>query len=223
VSHPSCEYRRVGAQKKNRIRKTDSAFTPVLEVSLSRRCRFSSVRQGSEAVDGRSIRSGPHRGTRFVSMPPPSADPPEEPTRPLPPTTTAPAGPLYERGVAAPVEDPYRTEILLDQLRSLRTALAIVGVIAIAALAVAVYTVLTMEEESDASHAGRAAHAGVRSGAPGTRPATKEEHGSSSRPLPGGGWPAGRGVRTATGAHAGHREPAPAALLVADAGRDAPR
>ncbi|HZB05104.1 MAG TPA: hypothetical protein VE449_00835 [Thermoleophilaceae bacterium] len=83
-------------------------------------------------------------------MPPPFADPPEEPTRPLPPTTPAPAGPVYEREVAAPVEDPYRTEILLDRLRSLRTALAMVGVIAIAALAVAVYTVLTMEEESDA-------------------------------------------------------------------------
>lgn len=83
-------------------------------------------------------------------MPPPSADPPEESPRPLPPTTPSPAGPVYEREVAAPVEDPYRTEILLDRLRSLRTALAIVGVIAIAALAVAVYTVLTMEEESDA-------------------------------------------------------------------------
>lgn len=86
----------------------------------------------------------------MVSMPPPSADPPEEPTRPLPPTTTEPAGPVYEREVAAPVEDPYRTEILLNRLRSLRTALAIVGVIAVAALAVAVYAVLTMEEESDA-------------------------------------------------------------------------
>jgi predicted RNase H-like nuclease (RuvC/YqgF family) len=54
-----------------------------------------------------------------------------------------------EREVAAPVEDPYRTELLLDQLRSLRTALAIVGVIAVAALGVALYTVLTKEEESD--------------------------------------------------------------------------
>jgi methyl-accepting chemotaxis protein len=83
-------------------------------------------------------------------MTPPSADPPEEPPRPLPPTTPAPVGPVYERAVAAPLEDPYRTEILLDQVRSLRTALAIVGVIALAALAGAVYTVLTMEEESDA-------------------------------------------------------------------------
>ena len=80
----------------------------------------------------------------------PSADPPEEPTRPLPPTTPAPAGSVYQREVAAPVEDPYRTEILLDRLRSLRTTLAIVGLIAVAALAVAVYAVLNMEEESDA-------------------------------------------------------------------------
>jgi hypothetical protein len=83
-------------------------------------------------------------------MPPPSADPPEEPTRPLPPPTPAPARRVYEREVAAPVDDPYRTEILLDRLRSLRTALAIVGLIAVAALAVAVYAVLAMEEESDA-------------------------------------------------------------------------
>ena len=55
-----------------------------------------------------------------------------------------------EREVAAPVEDPYRTELLLDQLRSLRTALAIVGLIAVAALAVAVYAVLTKDEVSDA-------------------------------------------------------------------------
>ena len=55
-----------------------------------------------------------------------------------------------EREVAAPVEDPYRTELLLDQLRSLRTGLAIVGLIAVAALAVAVYAVLTKDEVSDA-------------------------------------------------------------------------
>ena len=55
-----------------------------------------------------------------------------------------------EREVAAPVEDPYRTELLLDQLRSLRTALAIVGLIAVAALAVAVYAALTKDEVSDA-------------------------------------------------------------------------
>jgi methyl-accepting chemotaxis protein len=89
-------------------------------------------------------------GTGFVSMPPPSADPPEEPTRPLPPPTPARARPVYEREVAAPVEDPYRTEIVLSRLRSLRTAVMIVGLIAIAALAVAVYAVLTMEEENDA-------------------------------------------------------------------------
>jgi outer membrane murein-binding lipoprotein Lpp len=58
-----------------------------------------------------------------------------------------------ERAAAVPVEDPYRTEILLDQLRSLRTALVIVGLIAVAALAVSLYTVLTKEEESD-THAG---------------------------------------------------------------------
>ena len=68
--------------------------------------------------------------------------PPEEPTRPLSPA-------VHEREIAAPAEDPYRTEILLDQLRSLRAALAIVGVIAVAALGVALYTVLTKEEESD--------------------------------------------------------------------------
>jgi len=55
-----------------------------------------------------------------------------------------------EREVAAPVEDPYRTELLLDQLRSLRTAMAIVGLIAVAALAVAIYAVLTKDEGSDA-------------------------------------------------------------------------
>jgi predicted RNase H-like nuclease (RuvC/YqgF family) len=82
-------------------------------------------------------------------MPPSPADPPEEPTRPLPPATPPPARVVDERRVAAPVEDPYRTELLLDQLRSLRTALVIVGLIAVAALAVAVYTVLTKEEESD--------------------------------------------------------------------------
>ena len=54
-----------------------------------------------------------------------------------------------EREVAAPVEDPYRTELLLDQLRSLRTALTIVGVIAVAALAVAGYALLSEDEESD--------------------------------------------------------------------------
>ena len=86
----------------------------------------------------------------FVSTPPPPEDPPEEPTRPLPPATPPPARVGVEREVAAPVEDPYRTELLLDQLRSLRTALAIVGVIAVAALAVAVYAVLTKDEVSDA-------------------------------------------------------------------------
>ena len=82
----------------------------------------------------------------FVSTPPP----PEEPTRPLPPATPPPARVGVEREVAAPVEDPYRTELLLDQLRSLRTALAIVGLIAVAALAVAVYAALTKDEVSDA-------------------------------------------------------------------------
>ena len=76
--------------------------------------------------------------------------PPEEPTRPLPPATPPPARVGVEREVAAPVEDPYRTELLLDQLRSLRTALAIVGVLAVVALAVAVYAVLTKDEVSDA-------------------------------------------------------------------------
>jgi len=84
-----------------------------------------------------------------MSMPPSPADSPEEPTRPLPPTTPPPARAVDDRAVAAPVEDPYRTELLLDQLRSLRTALAIVGVIAVAALAVALYAVITKEEESD--------------------------------------------------------------------------
>ena len=81
-------------------------------------------------------------------MPPSSADPPEEPTRPLPPTTPPPAR-AVEREVAAPVEDPYLTEVLLDRLRSLRAALVIVGLIAVAALGVALYSVLTKEEESD--------------------------------------------------------------------------
>src|SRR5688572_21591205 len=81
-------------------------------------------------------------------MSPPSPDPPEGPRRPLPPTTPPPGGGAYEREVV--VEDPYRIEILLDRLRSLRTAVAIVGVIAVAGLAVAVYTLVTMEEESDA-------------------------------------------------------------------------
>jgi polyhydroxyalkanoate synthesis regulator phasin len=85
-----------------------------------------------------------------VSTPPPPEDPPEEPTRPLPPATPPPARVGVEREVAAPVEDPYRTELLLDQLRSLRTALAIVGVFAVAALAVALYAVLTKDEVSDA-------------------------------------------------------------------------
>ena len=79
-----------------------------------------------------------------------ATSPPEEPTRPLPPATPAPAGVGVEREVAAPVEDPYRTELLLDQLRSLRTALTIVGVIAVAALAVAGYALLTKDEVSDA-------------------------------------------------------------------------
>lgn len=82
-------------------------------------------------------------------MPPSPADPPEEPTRPLPRTTPAPARPIDERAVAVPVEDPYRTELLLDRLRSLRTALVIIGVIAVGALGVALYAVLTKEEESD--------------------------------------------------------------------------
>ena len=85
-----------------------------------------------------------------MSTPPPPEDPPEEPTRPLPPATPPPARVGVERELAAPVEDPYRTELLLDQLRSFRTALAIVGVIAVAALAVAVYAVLTKDEVSDA-------------------------------------------------------------------------
>ena len=75
---------------------------------------------------------------------------PEEPTRPLPPATPPPARVGVEREVAAPVEDPYRTELLLDQLRSLRTALAIVGMLAVIALAAAVYAVLTKDEVSDA-------------------------------------------------------------------------
>ena len=82
-------------------------------------------------------------------MPPPREDLPEEPTRPLPPASPPPARVVEERGVATPVEDPYLSELMLDRLRSLRTALAIVGVIAVAALAVALYTVLTKEEESD--------------------------------------------------------------------------
>ena len=85
-----------------------------------------------------------------MSTPPPTEDPAEEPTRPLPSATSPPARVGVEREVAAPVEDPYRTELLLDQLRSLRTALAIVGVIAVAALAGAVYAVLTKDEVSDA-------------------------------------------------------------------------
>ena len=85
-------------------------------------------------------------------MTPPPADPPEEPRRPLRPTPPPPAGAAYEREVVAPVEDPYRTELLLliDRLRSLRTWVAIVGVIAVAGLAVAVYALINMEEESDA-------------------------------------------------------------------------
>jgi predicted nucleic acid-binding Zn-ribbon protein len=55
---------------------------------------------------------------------------------------------VEERVVAAPAEDPYRTELLLDQLRSLRTGLVIVGLIAVAALGVALYTLLTKEEDS---------------------------------------------------------------------------
>jgi peptidoglycan hydrolase CwlO-like protein len=53
----------------------------------------------------------------------------------------------------APVEDPMRIELLLDQLRSLRAALVVVAVIAVAGLAVAIYAELTKEEESD-THAG---------------------------------------------------------------------
>jgi cell division protein FtsB len=92
------------------------------------------------------MRSGP---PGFVSTLPPPEDPPEEPTRPLPPATPAPAEVGVEREVAAPVEDPYRTELLLDQFRSLRTALTIVGVIAVAALGVAVYALLSEDEVSD--------------------------------------------------------------------------
>jgi outer membrane murein-binding lipoprotein Lpp len=77
------------------------------------------------------------------------SDPPEEPTRPLPPATPPPARVVDERVVAPPVEDPYRTELLLDQLRSLRTGLAIVGLVAVAALGVALYTLLTKDEGSD--------------------------------------------------------------------------
>jgi predicted RNase H-like nuclease (RuvC/YqgF family) len=82
-------------------------------------------------------------------MPPSSGDPRDEPTRPLPPADPRPARVVDEREVAAPVEDPYRTEILLDRLRSLRTALVLVGLIAVAALGVALYTLLTKEEESN--------------------------------------------------------------------------
>ena len=135
--------------------------------------------------------SGPSGQPRIVSTPPSPADPPEEPTRPLPPATPPPARVGDEREVAAPVEDPYRTELLLDQLRSLRTALAIVGLIAVAALAVAVYTVLTKEEESDtgagasrqqvADLAGRvdALEADVKTGRPRTRSASSP---TTSRP-----------------------------------------
>jgi hypothetical protein len=110
---------------------------------------WSSVATRPERLTGVRFAADPP-GTDLVAMPPRSGDPPDGPTRPLPPTTPAAARPVYEREVAAPVDDPYRTEILLDRLRSLRTALAIVGVIAVAALAVAVYAVLTMEEETDA-------------------------------------------------------------------------
>jgi predicted nucleic acid-binding Zn-ribbon protein len=70
--------------------------------------------------------------------------PPEEPTRPLDPAAAPPPGrPVYEREV--PVEDP----VLLDSIRSLRTALVLVGLVAVAALALAAYTLITKEEESD--------------------------------------------------------------------------
>ena len=67
--------------------------------------------------------------------------PPEEPTRPLRPTE-----PVYEREVVPPEADPA---LLLDRIRSLRTALVLVGLVAVAALGIAAYAVLTKEEESD--------------------------------------------------------------------------
>ena len=75
-------------------------------------------------------------------MPPP----PEEPTRPLRPAGAPPQRePVYERDVAPPPEDP----LLLDRLRSLRSAVVLLGLIAVAALALAVYALLTKEEERD--------------------------------------------------------------------------
>jgi hypothetical protein len=75
-------------------------------------------------------------------MPPP----PEEPTRPLRPAgAPLPQEPVYEREVVPPAEDP----LLLDRLRSLRSAVVLLGLVAVAALALAVYALLTKEEETD--------------------------------------------------------------------------
>lgn len=77
--------------------------------------------------------------------------PPDEPTRPLPPDEPTrplpPAEPVYEREVVPP-PDP----LLMDQLRALRTWVAVVGVIALAGLAVGIYTLVTKQDKDNNNH-----------------------------------------------------------------------
>ena len=75
-----------------------------------------------------------------------SGVPPEEPTRRLDPTP-----PVVHREVEVLEEDPAVSRAaILDDLRSLKRAVALLGVLAVAALGVGLWALLTQEEESDA-------------------------------------------------------------------------
>lgn len=80
-----------------------------------------------------------------VSIPPP----PDEPTRPLTPAQPIPERErVHEREYVAAADDP-RLDLLLDRVRSLRTAVALLGLVSLAALALGAYLLLTKEEEGD--------------------------------------------------------------------------
>lgn len=81
-----------------------------------------------------------------MSLPPD----PDEPRRRLPPThpSDVPPSAGYEREVAAaPEEELYWREALLDRLRSLRTAVVLLGIVAVAAVGVALWALLSADRE----------------------------------------------------------------------------
>ena len=84
--------------------------------------------------------------------------PPDEPTRPLPPSEPPPPR-VREREVYAPEDDGAWLEELRDQIRSLKTAAALLGVLAVTALGLAAWALLSKDEDDGDGRGRRAASA----------------------------------------------------------------